>query len=434
MKEIFENKFVIILIFTIFIGMLVLNFYVPLMQDDLYNDFIFNGDGRIKNISDFIYSNFQFYMGWTGRMFSVFFAQLFALMPKIFFNFANSLVIILMLIGMYLNIFEKNKKEKMTFIFVILFTLFWFGIPMFGESVMWMSGSIAYLWSNTYLLFFVYFFKLIFSNNSKDILKHKTFMIIFSFIGGCTHEILVPAIILASLIYIFFNKNCNRFGLIYIGTFIISFFVMTLAPGNYQRWLTYPPIELKDKITNYFKTLMQVMWISKFIFIPLILSLIILFFKNKKEFCGIIKNYWYEFLIAIIAGGAMLVPPIITKRTFFGSAIFLIIIAASLIFKIFEIFEKNKTSILSIAISCLLMISYFFLLKDYLILNKQIKNNDTICYLYQGMMPLNYKPYIKKFLVANPWKPRTTLIPVDNILPALIEKKNGTGDTICFFN
>ncbi len=148
----------------IFIGILILNIYQPLVSDD----FVFKVTNIDKSAITRTYIN---YFDWTGRVVPMYFLNLFMSYPKYIFNVVNSMMFILMIVGMYINIKDEIRKNKFTLLIIVLVTLVWFETPAFGETVVWQTGAHIYLWATTLSLYFIYYFnKMIRSEESKNTL------------------------------------------------------------------------------------------------------------------------------------------------------------------------------------------------------------------------------------------------------------------------
>ena len=89
-KELTKKQEVIIILSSIFIMMLVLNIFTPLIADDY--SYSFGVNGRLKNIIDVIEKQINHYLTWGGRTVAHTIAQSFLLFPKIIFSIANTAI------------------------------------------------------------------------------------------------------------------------------------------------------------------------------------------------------------------------------------------------------------------------------------------------------------------------------------------------------
>ncbi|MGL4392083.1 MAG: DUF3329 domain-containing protein [Fusobacteriaceae bacterium] len=450
---ILKNKFFTGILILVFLGMFFLNNFAPLMFDDLYNDYVFGTNQKIKNLYDIFYSGYLYFMNWGGRVPAQILFPTFLIIPKIFFNICNSLAFVGLIFGIFINVNSNSKKNKEIFSLITIIFLVWFSVPMFGESVIWLTGSITYLWGTTLLLFFTFFLKKILNKESQK--NYNIFLLfLFGLIAGWTNENMVVAILFVTVFFIYFEKkNKIRQALKLLTGFFIGILLLLFAPGNAERILHYPEYSISEKINGYFKTVFQVMNISQVIFIILLLIILCFFIlkiyinkKNKFDTfeINILRKYYFELLIFIFSVGAMIASPISPKRVYFGSIIYLIIFVINFLMEILnEIQEKNifnlsalnKTIKISSFILFLAIIySYIPVFNDYKILARQYKYQEGVCFYYNIPIPLS-KKYINGYQLPPKRDVSENNMPVDSVLPTIIEKKNGIGnDTLCFIN
>ena len=82
-----EKNQIIIFMFLIFISILLLNIFTPLIEDDY--GYSFGVNGRLHSFIDVIEKQVQHYFTWGGRSVAHTIAQTFLLFPKILFSIAN---------------------------------------------------------------------------------------------------------------------------------------------------------------------------------------------------------------------------------------------------------------------------------------------------------------------------------------------------------
>ncbi len=378
----------ILILFIIFIAFYILNTLTPHLTDDCQRFFIFNTEIKVSNLKEVLISQYRYYMGWGGR--TQFIWQSLLLFPKTFFNILNSLMIIAMLFGVYLNLDEVNKKNKTIFCFITILFLYWFGIPRFGETTIWMSGAINYLWNGAYLLFFTYLLKKLLQE--KSIIQNKYYLAIIGFFGGWTNENLALGILVSFIIYLFITKKLKNIlenkPLIYIlSGFIVGLIFMLVAPGNFVRAKYY---DGNDGIFwhtfDYLISLSSVITMSKYVWFSLIILILILIFKNKKQLSNLKKiliKYSFELLICITSLLAMWASPIFYERASFGSILYLIIFVINLILKIIDKVDAKKLIYTCAVLIIFLGASYFVEVREYSILNRE----NYICNATDDFIP-----------------------------------------------
>ncbi|MGL4392329.1 MAG: DUF6056 family protein, partial [Fusobacteriaceae bacterium] len=102
LKKQLTKKSILILLGITFVGFFILNYFMPYTMDEYTNSFILTTEKRLKTIGDLLESGYIYYMRWGGRTQA--FVQIFLMLPKMFYNFFNSIVFIFLIIGIYINI------------------------------------------------------------------------------------------------------------------------------------------------------------------------------------------------------------------------------------------------------------------------------------------------------------------------------------------
>lgn len=179
-------------------------------------------DIKISSLSDILYSQKILYLNWTGRIIAHSLIQLFLFIGRYSFPIANSLIfcIFIYLISTFISI------KKTPYTILLIFALIWNLTPVFGETTIWLSGSINYLWPSTLLLFLLNIY-------SKNTMKAPWLMII-AFITGATHEM----IFICGGSYLLLDlciSKLNRKKLLVFLCFLAGGMFLISAPGNFIR-------------------------------------------------------------------------------------------------------------------------------------------------------------------------------------------------------
>lgn len=141
-----------------FLLILINTAFTPLMMDDYMYSFVY-GTGtaaRVDSFADIIQSMQVHYFAWGGRVTVHAVVQLLLWWDKIVYNVLNAAVYVLLSYVIYR--FAGAEKHDFKCYIAILIAM-WFWIPMYGETVFWLSGSINYLWNVTFNLFWLFQFK-----------------------------------------------------------------------------------------------------------------------------------------------------------------------------------------------------------------------------------------------------------------------------------
>src|SRR5262249_28673690 len=129
----------------LFLAFFLMNFYQPLIADDLYN-------GAIAPLyNHIILANLlNYYHHWTGRISSIYLEELFFNAPYekisiLIFNMLNSLGFVLLYNFIY-NILNKNQYTIGSYLFFIFgFTLFLQSTLFLGNAI-WKTAALTYFW------------------------------------------------------------------------------------------------------------------------------------------------------------------------------------------------------------------------------------------------------------------------------------------------
>lgn len=321
-----------ILIFT-FIFMLFLNTNTPLIADDFVYTFIFGTSTPVLGISDIVTSQTSYYLTWGGRVIAETLTQLFMFWGKDIFNIANSLCYIVFNLAVYFIAMGRKIRFEMLLLTTILI---WFFTPMFGQTVMWLTGSCNYLWCGTLILLAILPFRL-YEEKQTDHLKSRWFAIIMIplfFLSGITNENTAGGMILIMLLFcgLYYKRKIKIPAFAYTGLFfsICGFLCMIFAPGNGLRVDNESAVaEVTMMVgSNPIITRLSYFAYNLYALMPLIILVAMTFVllkneKNKKE----LIVFWIFVLAAAAAMVVMLAPPKFPPRAMFGLASFLIISA-----------------------------------------------------------------------------------------------------------
>ena len=295
LKKITTNQKIGIVLGVIFLFIVVLNLITPYIADD-YTFIIKNETGFLNKLTAVYKFQLNYYLTWTGRTIAHLIGQLFLLFPKKVFSIANSLIFICLVWLIYEH--ARNEEKHNIIILILIPLLLWKVIPVFGQSFIWLIGSVNYLWTIVILLAFLLFYR-------KKIIKHDNIikdigMLLFGIIAGWTNENTSFASIIIILGFMIIQKlqkekiaKWQISGL--IGN-IIGFGILIGAPGNYAR-LDYFPEEtifivkvinrVIDNSINLVNYLMPIL-----IFSMILISVLI--YKIKGRF---LKKAFYIFWV-----------------------------------------------------------------------------------------------------------------------------------------
>ena len=314
-----------------FAYMVFLNSKTPLIADDFVYTFIFATSTPVMSFGDIVTSQISYYMTWGGRVVAETLTQLFMFLGKDVFNVANSLCYIVFCLAVYFLAMGRRIRFELVLLTTILV---WFFIPMFGQTVMWLTGSCNYLWCGTIILLALLPFRLYEEKQTRllNSIWFAVLMIPLFFTSGITNENTAGGMILIMLLYCGVNikRKIRIPAFAYTGLLfsIAGFLCMLFAPGNSLRVANESAVaEVTMMVgSNPIITRLSYFAYNLYALMPLVILAAIAFvmLRNEKD-----RNAWVNFGIFTVAAAAamfvMLAPPKFPPRAMFGLAAFLII-------------------------------------------------------------------------------------------------------------
>lgn len=370
----------ILIFFTI---LFLLNILTPVISDDFAYLYIYGEEGRITSIGDIIQSQINHYYMWGGRSVVHFIAQILLMLPPYLADLLNTLIYLGYVFLIYFHI--KGRKESSISLFILINLAVWFLQPVFGDTILWITGAANYLWGTFFILLFLLPYRL-YEGNKLSITQQVIYPVLTMLLGliaGWTNENTAAAmIVIVLLFFIYFRSHKWPIpawaiaGL--VGT-IIGFGFMILAPGNYMRG--GDSVSLNLYILGYrlfMWTLTFFLYSGPLFLISLVMLIIYNRFPNgeKKDNLKLIFIYG----IAAIAGVyAMLLAPSFPRRALFGVISFLFISTGICIYHLdFHNKFLRQLRLLIITISLVGFVFTFYLnSKDINNYRKVVKNRES---------------------------------------------------------
>lgn len=130
-----------------FIIMYVANAWMPLYRDDYLAAVIWRTGDHLQSMQDVFYSLERYYFMHGGRLVSFFVQFVFMLYGKFWFNIANALMFVAMLVVMSMHCRRELKFADEPQLILLMGAFAWLGISHFGEIAIWLCGSAVYLWT-----------------------------------------------------------------------------------------------------------------------------------------------------------------------------------------------------------------------------------------------------------------------------------------------
>ena len=362
-----------------FVYMIFLNCKTPLIADDFVYTFIFGTSIPVLSLADILTSQISYYMTWGGRVVAETLTQLFMFSGKDLFNVANSLCYMVFCLAVYFLAVGRRIRFELLLLTTILI---WFFIPMFGQTVMWLTGSCNYLWCGTIILLALLPFRF-YEEKQTPLLNSLWFavlMIPVFFISGITNENTAGGMILIMLMYCVINIKRKIQIPIFAYTGLIfsiaGFLCMLFAPGNSLRVANESAVaEVTMMVgSNPIITRFSYFAYNLYALMPLVILVAIAFvlLRNERD-----RKAWVNFGIFIVAAVAamvvMLAPPKFPPRAMFGLAAFLIIAVVSAFGQLKLTAERLRKFVVipGLAVMLFYIMSWGFVGVDAITVNRQ---------------------------------------------------------------
>lgn len=335
------------------------NLLMPMVADDYAYAFVWDGDHygnlmdnigprqRIRSFYDILVSQWSHYFTWGGRTPSMVFIQLFAWVGKVWFDVANTLVFVLLMLALYSlattkecclqanpessDEMESPACHKATFLWVMLCMLF--GVIDYPSTMLWMTGACVYLWTGLWECLFL--LSLLRGRRVNMLL-----MVLLGLLAGWSEEGGSLITVVLSALFVYKAWRQNRLGHWMVAGFtslLVGFTLLMLCPGSLHReelMLQLAPeyVLPADKLfslemfrANFTEGLLPILFWESFLFIPIIMYGVSGF---RLQSGGRSK------VIAFTAGGllvlvAMMFAPEFALRTGFHSTLFLTVGSAA---------------------------------------------------------------------------------------------------------
>lgn len=225
---------------AIFLLMFLLNDWMPLHRDDYDYSMIWMTSEHIASFQDVIYSAYRHYFLHGGRMFTVFCLNLFLWLGKFWFDLANALMFVALVVLMYFHTCRSITFGKEPWMLAVIGFLAWLSFPHFGEVAIWKSGSTVYLWSAVPVALFLLPYNISLGKKRVVISRYWSVpMFLLGIISGWSVENLaVTTVVLTAGISWYFHRRGNLPIWMPLGCLgaLLGLVGIVAAPGNYVRY------------------------------------------------------------------------------------------------------------------------------------------------------------------------------------------------------
>ena len=219
--------------------MFVVNSFMPYYRDDYLAGIIWKTPHRLENFGDVLTSLILYYEFHGGRLVSFFLQFVIMLYDKVYFNALNALAFISMMTLIVMHAAREINALKHPKLLFAAGIFMWLGIFDFGEVVVWLCGSVVYLWTGVLAALFLLPYNLALKGK---FLKYNPFlsfiMLCLGIVGACSVENLTvtTSLIAFGVCAYLYKKKTLKCHLVFgaIGS-LLGTLICIFAPGNFQR-------------------------------------------------------------------------------------------------------------------------------------------------------------------------------------------------------
>lgn len=346
----------VLLVFAV--PFLVRNLLFPMLGDDFSYAFIWDGEHwgnlmddigpreRIDSVADILVSQWSHYFTWGGRTPSMLFIQLFAWLGKVWFDLANTLVFVLLMLVLYwlaMGRIVSPGRHKGTFLWVMVCMLF--GVLDYPSTMLWMTGACVYLWTGLWECLF-----LLMIRTTPHNMERSWGACLLALLAGWSMETggMATVLLTACFLYMYWRQGLLRRWMVWSFVFLfIGFCLMMFAPGSFQReqlMLEFAPeyVLPADKLfsaemfwDNFTEGFLPILVWESFLFIP-----IIIWWRKHQRPAPVVPLFTAAGLVVLCA---MMFAPEFALRTGFHSTMFLTVASAAALKEIAPWLRKALT-------------------------------------------------------------------------------------------
>ena len=299
------KKLSYILLVTIVCIIGLLNWYdTPTMSDDVLYHFVWQNSldhcketfQQIENINDVVNSQINHYQYVNGRTVSQGLAQIILNLIPISISKLLNTAFFILLIG-FVTLYTAKTKENRLFVAATSFGMTFLMMKGFETGFIWLLGAITYLWMLSMTMAFLLMIRWL---NQRSMSWKLLPLVLLSFIIGWSHEAIAIPLSVAMVVYLTINrKNILSKAITYcMIAYIMGMLMILISPSLWNR-ADIEGIPLMSRIINGCVNILfgiRISWL-------LVLTIITLFIKRRKDFINTVKEQRYLLIAWIVAIG-----------------------------------------------------------------------------------------------------------------------------------
>lgn len=223
---------------AVFLVMLALNLLTPYVADDYTFAFSYATGERLGSLWDVLVSQWHHYFHWSGRFLIKCLAQGFTLLPKAVFDLLNAAVYAGL--GLVLHRLAVGQKGRFApAVLALIYLSLWMVSPVFGQTNLWMCGSVNYLWATFFCMGALVPYGL---HLHRPLAAGRWLapacLLAGLAAGGASENTsagLLVALVLSLGFFLWRDRKAPAWAWLGLAGALAGFALLILAPGNYQR-------------------------------------------------------------------------------------------------------------------------------------------------------------------------------------------------------
>lgn len=338
MVKLTHKAIVLVAFFAVFI----LEWYTPIHSDDY----------RYALLGLSFDAHLHHYMTWSGRVVADYASALLLASESRFIM--SGLTAALAVLFCYFIVKTPTSTLKWgkhdSLIFTLIFTTFWVANPNIGQTVFWIVGSANYLWTNFFVVVWLWNLYRIQKQGDQRL---QIVMLVLSVLAGCSNESIAPFVVglaLLALIYdLWQHKRLFLNKILYFVAALLGASILIFCPGNFIRaegshhaWFSKSLLErVTIHLTERFFNHLALIWIS---YVVLLLLTIILLCARKKGFRFEKFNLGVVVLMLLAGIGTafiMMASPSYPDRVMMSTFVFFLLAISFLVRELLNTCSKN---------------------------------------------------------------------------------------------
>lgn len=320
-----KKLFVPLIFFAFFFSVFIIEWYTPIHSDDY--TFSMLGISFARHLDQ--------YMSWSGRVVADYTSSL-LLATKSRFTISTLTGLLAIAFCYFITKIPTGTMrwgKHDTTVFILVFLTFWIANPNIGQVVFWVVGSANYLWTNFFVVVWLWNLNRIHKLHDD---RTQLWMVLVGILAGCSNESIAPFVVFISILAIthdiYRQKRVPFNKIIYSFSAAIGVVILLCSPGNLARanvYSQYYKLSYLQQLTNHITDRMSghlaLIWIS---YVILALLGFILWYLYKKGYKFNQYNLNITILSLLLGVGTsviMFAAPLYPDRVVMSTFVFILI-------------------------------------------------------------------------------------------------------------